>query len=207
MGQQIWKRRTPDSSQSQWEANPSSHGRRPSRPDKRVQHWEKTQSARAPRSARARGSQCRGPRRAGEGKTGKGSAGSSGPWNVRERPLVAGGEDARGGLAARPSPGEARVPAARACAARRPRERAVSVVRALAVSVTHQLRHRQQDRRRHRPPSAAATRHFILCFPLLPSPSVDYQVSARPRKVPPGPPPVPSCRLPSPPASEMGFPR
>ncbi|KAI5255968.1 Acetylcholinesterase [Manis pentadactyla] len=38
---------------------------------------------------------------------------------ARARPLVAGGEDARGGLAALPAPGEIRAPAARACAARR----------------------------------------------------------------------------------------
>lgn len=83
-------------------------------------------------------------------------AGDSERRGARARLLVVGGEDARGGRAARPSPGEARVPAARACAARRSRERALSRMRALAVSVTHQLRHRQQHRR-HRPPSAATT--------------------------------------------------
>lgn len=77
-------------------------------------------------------------------------------WGARARPLVAGGENVREGLAAHPSLGEARAPAARACAARRPRERALSLVRALAIFATHQLPHPQQSRRR-RPPSAAAT--------------------------------------------------
>ncbi|XP_011375524.1 signal peptide peptidase-like 2C [Pteropus vampyrus] len=67
---------------------------------------------------------------------------------------------------------EARVPAARACAARRPRERALSLVHALAVSVTHPLRHQHQHQhRRHRPPSAAATTDtFSSAFLYCPRP-------------------------------------
>lgn len=99
---------------------------------------------------------------AGEGKRQKKGArrrGTAQWWGARPRPLVAGGENVREGLAAHPSLGEARAPAARACAARRPRERALTQVRALAISATHQLQHQQQRRRRRRrrPPSAAAT--------------------------------------------------
>nr|KAF6416161.1 hypothetical protein HJG59_009460 [Molossus molossus] len=89
---------------------------------------------------------------------------------ARARPLVAGGEEARGGLSASPSPGKARAPAARACAALRSRERALSLVRALTVSTTHQLRHQQQHRR-HRPPSAAETTDtFSSAFLYCPRP-------------------------------------
>lgn len=125
------------------------------------------------------------------------------PWGARARPLVAGGEYAHRGLTARPSPGEARAPAARACAARRPLERALSP-RARARSLGHPPA--QAPAAAPPPPPTFCRRHhshFLLCHPLLSSPSVDYQVSARLRNLPLRP---PGCTcIPPPLASEIGF--
>lgn len=122
-----------------------------------------------------------GPRKGSAERGEPGGAGRRGLWGARARPLAAGRGGARTGLTARPSPGEVRAPVARACAARRPRERALSAARARS------LRHppapapaaapppppptfcRRRRRRRHN--------HLLRC-PLLSSPSVDYQVSA-----------------------------
>lgn len=84
------------------------------------------------------------------------------------------------GLTARPSPREVRAPVARACAARRPRERALSAARALLVSTTHQLLRHQQQASPPPPPTFCRRRHnhLLLRCPLLSSPSVDHQVSA-----------------------------
>lgn len=111
------------------------------------------------------------------GWTGKGSAGRSEPGGGGQRAVRRSRAPTSGGKGRRPRrpdcpplPREARVPAARACAARRPRERALSPVHALAVSVTHQLRHQHQHRR-HRPPSAAATTDtFSSAFLYCPRP-------------------------------------
>ena len=133
-----------------------------------------------------------------------GRPGRAEPWGARARPLVAGGEYAHQVLTARPSPGEARAPAARACAARRPLERALSD-RARARN----LRHPPAQAPAAAPPPPPPTfcrrhhSHFLLCLPLLSSPSVDYQVSARLRNLPPRP---PGCTcIPPPLSSEMGF--
>lgn len=77
------------------------------------------------------------------------------------------------------------------------------LVRALAISATHQLRHQQQRRRRRRPPSAAATAATFSSASLYCPRPLDYQVSARLRNLPPGP---PGCTcIPPPLSSEMGF--
>lgn len=102
-----------------------------------------------------------------------GRRGRAEPWGARARPLVAGGEYAHRGLTARPSPGKARAPAARACAARRPPERALSA-RARARNLRHPPAQAPAAAPPPPPPPTFCRRHrshFLLCLPLLSSPS------------------------------------
>lgn len=136
----------------------------------------------------------------GEGSAERGEpsgAERGGLRGARVRPLAVGRGGARPGLAARPSPREVRAPVARACAARRPPERAFSAARARS------LRHPPAPAPAAAPPPPPTFcrrrhNHLLLRCPLLSSPSVDYQVSAAALKSSPLWPCAPSSCHPSP---------